>query len=352
MMPIRVVALAGIAGLLIGCVPDPTSVQPVIPTPSAKGVYIVNEGNFGRANATLSYYDLETFQVYNDVFTAVNHRSLGDVATGMVLRGSRGYIVVNNSNTIEILDLSTNVSVGTINTGSGTSPRRLAFLNDSLALVTNLYDNSVGIVDLSHEIISGKVGVGANPDGIAIAAGKAFVANSGFGSGTTVTVLNCASIPPTVQTTLTVGTNPAGVRVAGSGRVYVVCTGSYGDYSNPNDDTPASIYVIDPVTVTVVDSLPIGGHASDIAINGVDGLGYVATTDSVIRFDTRVDRRLGLFLPGNYYASGVEDVSGDVYLADPKTYTQPGTVYVYSATGQFRTSFDVGLIPGWFAFKR
>ncbi len=344
--------IPALAILLSGCVSDPASVRPVVPVPSAKGVYVVNEGNFGRANASLSYYDLESFRAYNDVFTAVNRRPLGDVATGMVLRGSRGYIVVNNSNAIEVIDLTNNLSAGTISTGPGTSPRRLAFVNDSVALVTNLYDNSVGIVDLSRGIVTGTVPVGANPDGIAIVAGKAFVANSGFGSGATVTVLDCAALPPAVLTTLTVGAYPSGVRMAASGRVYVVCGGSYGDYSNPGDDTPASIYVIDPVSVAVVDSLPVGGHAFDIAVNMVDGLGYVATTDSVIRFDTKVDRRLGLFLPGNFYAAGVEEVSGDVYLADPKNYTQPGTVEVYSATGQLRTSFDVGIIPGWFAFKR
>jgi YVTN family beta-propeller protein len=338
--------------LLPGCVKNPTSVQPVIPIPSAKGVYIVNEGVFQRSNSTLSYYDLSSFQIYNDVFEAVNHRQLGDVGTGMIIRGSRGYIVVNNSDKIEILDLATNISVGTIATGSGTSPKRLAFVNDSLALVTNLYANSVGIIDIPHQRVAGTIAVGSNPDGITLAEGKAFVANSGFGFGNTVSVLDLTSATPSVIATITVGVNPGGIHPGASGRIYVVCAGSYGDYSDPNDDTPCQLYLIDPISLKVADSVFIGGHAFDMAISDVDGTGYVPTADSVVRVDTRADRRIGLFLAGSYYSVGVEEVSGDVYLADPRNYTTPGTIYVYSSTGQLRTSFDAGVVPGWFAFKR
>jgi hypothetical protein len=48
----------------------------------------------------------------------------------------------------------------------------------------------------------------------------------------------------------------------------------------------------------------------------------------------------------------VEDVSGDVYLTDIRGYTRTGRVVVYSARGEYRTQFDVGLIPGSMAFKR
>ena len=198
-------------------------------------------------------------------------------------------------------------------------------------------------------------------DGIAIAADRAFIANSGFGTGNTVSVIDLSPfnaggdvsgvvLPP--PGSIRVGDNPGGVRVTPFGDVYVVCGGSYGDGVHPNTETPAKIFVIQPASLTVIDSIFIGGHAFDIAISAVDGTGYVASTDSVFRIDTRTHRNTGVFLSGYYYAVGVEEVSGDVYLADPKDYVQPGTVDVYAASGQLRTSFSVGVIPGWFAFKR
>lgn len=342
-------SMAIIIALQSGCVKDPTTAAPEIPIPSAKGVYIINEGNFGRANASLSYYDLESFRVFNDVFTAVNGKNLGDIAAGMCLRGNEGFIIVNNSQKIETIDLRTNVNTSTIPTGPGSSPRQMAFADDSVALVTDLYGNAVLKVNVRSRSVTGSIPVGDNPEGIAIVAGKAYVANSGFGSGNSLSVISLSSM--SVIRTIIVGVNPNGVQVTPSGMVYVVCTGSYGDFNDPLDDTPANIKVIDPASDAIIDSILIGGHAMNIAI-GADGMGYVASTTEVVRVDTRIHRATGTFKPGFYYSVGVEVVSGDVYLSDPKTYVQPGTVFVYAPNGQLRTQFDPGLIPGGFAFKR
>jgi hypothetical protein len=337
-----------LAGCLSGCVRDPVSALQEVPLPSARGVYIVNQGNFGRGNASLSYYDLNSFTVSGDVFRAVNGKNLGDIAQGMSIRGSSGYIVVNNSRKIEIIDLATNLNTGTISTGSASSPYQMAFANDTLALVTDLYADMVLVVNVALRRITGTVAVGANPTGIAIAQGKAYVANSGFGSGKTVSVISLASL--SVVSTIAVDDNPNGVEVTASGTVYVVCTGSY-DFSDPTQDTPARIAVIDPAADAVVDSILIGGHAMDIAV-GSDGTGYIATTSEVLRVDTRTNRVTGEFLAGSYYAVGVESSSGDVYLADAKDFVQPGMVSVFSSSGQFRIQFSAGIIPGAFAFKR
>lgn len=335
--------------LLGGCVQDPSSLAPSVPTPSATGVYILNEGNFGRSNSTLSYYDLESFRVERDVFFSVNNKVLGDVGNSMVLHGGFGYIIVNNSHKIEIIELATHRNVGTINVGAGKSPRQMVMLNDSTALVTALYDASVLEVDIKNKAVLRRIPVGANPEGIAIAAGKAFVANSGLGRGRTVSVINLASL--SVVRTLVVGDNPVGVQVTPSGFVYIVCVGFYNDLTNPDDDTPARIAVINPTTDALVDSVALGGHGYEIAIS-MDGKGYAPTTLGVVTVDTRIHRATGVFKPGEFYSIGIEEVSGDIYLADAKNYIQPGTVFVYAPDGRLRTQFDVGLIPGTFAFKR
>ncbi len=336
-----------LASSLAGCLKDPVSAIREVPVPSARGVYIVNQGNFGRANSSLSYYDLVSFGVYNDVFTAVNGKNLGDVAQSMTIRGSSGYVVVNNSQKIEIIDLSTNVNTGTIHTGSGSSPGVMAFADDSTALVTDIFANALLVVDVNSRRIKGSIPVGANPSGVAIAHGKAYVANSGFGSGRTVSVVSLSSL--SVTGTIGVADNPSGVEITPSGAVYVVCMGAY-DYTDPANDTPARIIVIDPASDAVTDSIFIGGHAPDIGI-AADGIGYVPSTSEVFRVDTRVNRVTGVFHEGAYSAVGVEVSSGDVYLADPKNYVQPGTISVFAPNGELRIRFDAGIIPGAFAFK-
>lgn len=336
-----------LAASFAGCVRDPVSAVREVPVPSARGVYIVNQGNFGRGNSSLTYYDLVSFGVYNDVFAAVNGKDLGDVAQSMTIRGSSGYIVVNNSQKIEMVDLATNVNTGTIHTGSGSAPGVMAFIDDSTALVTDIFANVLLVVDVNSRSLRGSIAVGPNPAGIALAHGKAYVANSGFGSGNTVSVVSLSGL--SVTSTVAVADNPSGIEVTPSGAVYVVCMGAY-DYTNPSNDTPARIVVIDPATDAVTDSILIGGHAPDIGI-GADGIGYVPSTSAVFRVDTRLNRVTGVFREGSYQAVAVEASSGDVYLADQKNFVQPGTISVFAPDGELRIQFDAGIIPGGFAFK-
>ncbi|MDH3253206.1 MAG: hypothetical protein OEM41_10470, partial [Ignavibacteria bacterium] len=135
------------------------------------------------------------------------------------------------------------------------------------------------------------------------------------------------------------------------GMVYVLCAGFYGSGSIPDDSTPAQVIVIDPRTTAIVDSIDIPGHAYTIAVSGT-GLAYVPSSDSVMVIDTRAHRVTGTFARGAFYAVGVEESSGDIYLSDAKNFAQPGEVLVYASDGQLRTRFTAGVIPGSFAFKR
>ena len=139
----KIISIIFFSLLLFSCKKDPVSPTIKPPLANAKGVYILNEGLFGSGSSSLSFYDVKKDSVYNDVFFAVNGRNLGDVGNDIKIRGTRAYIVVNNSNKIEIINTSNHQSIGTINIGAGTSPREIVFVNDSIALVTNLYDTSV-----------------------------------------------------------------------------------------------------------------------------------------------------------------------------------------------------------------
>ncbi|MCK5572998.1 MAG: YncE family protein, partial [Bacteroidetes bacterium] len=119
-------------GLISGCTSDPVAVPPGELNPTSRGVYILNEGLWGQANASLSHLDLDARTMRNGVFQAVNTRYLGDVGNHIVVRNGSAYIVVNNSDKIEIIDAQTHVSIGTIDAGQGKSPRQIAFVSDTL----------------------------------------------------------------------------------------------------------------------------------------------------------------------------------------------------------------------------
>ncbi|MBM4167451.1 MAG: hypothetical protein FJ218_11120 [Ignavibacteria bacterium] len=332
------------------CKKDPVSPTIKPPLANAKGVYVLNEGLFGSGTSSLSFYGVKKDSVYNDVFFAVNGRNLGDIGNDIKIRGTRAYIVVNNSNKIEIINTSNHQSVGTINIGAGMSPREIVFVNDSIALVTNLYDSSVVEVNLNQQTILKRIVVGANPEGIAITNGKAFVANSGLGSGSTLSIISLSSM--SVSNTITIGDNPVSVSVDKDGEVYVLCAGLYNDFGNPNDDTPAKIKIVNASTEQIVDSILIGGHSFSMAIGTILERGYVCADTAIISLNTKSNTTLGNFVNKNYYAVSIDESNGDVYCADAKNFTTNGSFSIYNSSGILRKTHNTGVLPTAFAYIR
>ena len=79
------------------------------------GVFIIHEGNFQGGNASLSFLNYFTGIMSNGVFSSANNDvPLGDVGQSMEVHNGKGFIVVNNSGKIEVVDLNGLSSAGTI----------------------------------------------------------------------------------------------------------------------------------------------------------------------------------------------------------------------------------------------
>ena len=73
--------------------PDPDHGDAIV----GKGVFVINEGTFGYANASLTFYDPVADTVANNLFYRVNGAPIGDVGESLALIDGKLYIVVNNS---------------------------------------------------------------------------------------------------------------------------------------------------------------------------------------------------------------------------------------------------------------
>ncbi len=141
---------------------------------NGNGVFIINEGNFRLGNGSLSFYSYDSVKIINDIFSKVNNRILGDVPNSMKIFGNYAYIIVNNSGKIEVVDKNTFKSVKTI-TGL-VSPRNIAFVDSRKAYVTSMYSDSIAIIDLNENSISGFINIRRTSDAIEVTGQKAFVA--------------------------------------------------------------------------------------------------------------------------------------------------------------------------------
>jgi YVTN family beta-propeller protein len=341
--------------VISGCQSNPAG--PSGSTPGAPtGVYVVNEGNFQRGNSSLTFYMPDSNKAFQNVFALANGRDLGDTGNDIVVYGGKAYIVVNGSQKVEVISTVDHKSVGTLQFQGQRSPYNIVIVNDAKAYVSNLMDSSVTAFNPSTlQIVSDRIKVGANPQGIAVANGKLYVCNSGFGSDNTITVLNAGT--GTLIKSLVVGDSPSAVGVGVGNSIIVKCDGKT-DYSNAANDTPGSISVIntdnDVVVIKAILPIVTYGHPGRMTVSS-KGYGYFAGKTGVIRI-TFTASTLNVegtpFAAMQAYGLTIDDATDRLYATDPKDYVQSGEVVVFDSKGVEYKRFAAGIIPGAIAFKQ
>ena len=148
----------------------------------------------------------------------------------------------------------------------------MAVYNDNTAYVACSISEKVLKVDLTSKAVVDTIDAGVGATGIIVYNGKVYVANTAFdgtnytyGQGT-VTVIDATN--DNVIKTINVGMNPQDIALAPDGRLHVVCTGDYFSVFG-------KVFIINPSTNAVVDSVLVGGSPGSIRISDVDKLGYL-----------------------------------------------------------------------------
>jgi YVTN family beta-propeller protein len=327
-------------------------IKPPFPsTQTTAGLYILNQGLFNDNNSTLSYYDYSSKTVTADKFKAANNRGLGDTGNDVEIYGSKMYIVVNVSSTIEVANAATATTIKQIplfNGSTARQPRDVVFYKNN-AFVTS-YDGTVAVIDTASLAVTQLITVGANPEQLAVANGKLYVANSGGLNypvyNNTVSVIDLSTLK--VIKTINVIVNPQNVGVDNYGNVYVL---SAGDYNTIN----SGLTVINDNTDVVTSSGSFDG--SNMVIQG-DNAYFItsANTIKVYNLKTQTVTTSNFVTDGTTfktpYSIAVDGTSGEVFVTDAKDYVSNGTVYVFDKSGKKEYSFTAGINPGKIAFYK
>ncbi|HRN42736.1 MAG TPA: hypothetical protein PK649_11780, partial [Vicingus sp.] len=190
---------------------------------SSTDVLIINEGTFGWTNASISLYNKENNNVNQNVFkNANNGTNLGDVAQSFLQINDKGYIVVNNSNKIEVVNISDFTSLATI-TGFN-SPRYMLKINDSKAYVTDLYSNSIQIVNLNSNTISGNISVQGWTEQLVLLNDTAYVCDM---TNNNILIIN--TITDVLIDSIKVGISPNSLVIDKNKKLWVMCSGGFNE---------------------------------------------------------------------------------------------------------------------------
>lgn len=316
------------------------------------GVFIVNQGSFTVGNSSLSYFQTTNNVVYKDVFTAVNSVPLGDVAQSIFIDDELAYIVVNNSGLVYVIDRWTAEYQGTID--SLTSPRHFLKISDSKAYVSDLFSNSVSIVNPKTYAKTGEIKVDRSTEEMAMVGNEVFVANwSGYNQplkNDKILVVNTAN--DQLVDSIKVGIEPNSMVVDKNSNLWVLCSGGF-----ENEEIP-SLWKIDPVSHNVIDTLIFSElelNPQSLEINGAgDSLFYLnygvykmAITDSELPESVFIAEDQNRY----FLALGVDPKNGTLFISNPLDYFSEGLVYRFDRYGNYKEQFGVGVIPGAFGFN-
>lgn len=335
---IRFILVMAVLLVAAGCKKDdPDKPKGEVP---AKGLIVINEGNYTFGNASITLYNPDTKAVTEDVFTNTNGRPLGDVAQSMTVVGGLGYIVVNNSGKIEVVNMTDFSQVASI---SGLiSPRYMLPLGDGRAYVTDLYAEAITIIDLNSNTITGTIALPGWTEQLALADGKVFVCNY---DSSRVEVIDPATDTKTGH--IAVQGGPSQIVIDANAKLWVSGAKKIGG-------NEASLNRIDPQNRSLELSIPLTNSATNLTISAdgktlyflQNGVKQMPITDSQVPADVVIAAN-GRTL----YGLGLNVNASEIYVSDALDYNQKGLIYRYNAADYtVIDSFKAGIIPGTFLF--
>jgi len=275
----------------------------------------------------LAHIDTETGAVTSSV--GVLHTYPNDV----VIQGDYAFVVNSgvDQGTLQRFELETWL-LTELGIGTGWNCWAALPLTDGNLAVSATLNNSICMVNSeTMQLLSIVNGVAPNPEWMDADNDLLYVACGGWGAGESVVVINITT--GTVVNTFTAGTNCQSLISHGNGKLFVTCSGTYG-----NDD--GSVVVLNSTTGAVEATLPVGGFPGFSAAS--NGTFYTADPwgGGVFAIDMETltvlhDKDDPFCTGGNGLAA---DESGNLWVTD----SMNGEVRVYDETKTLVHTYTVG----------
>lgn len=335
------------------------------PASAVKGVYLLNEGNFNANKATLDYVDYTTGVYRKNIYNQVNPevtKGLGDVGNDIAVYGSKLYVVVNNSNKIEVLNAKTGkriTQIDLLNCRYITFRQNKAYVSAYLSAIgnANAPNGIVAEIDTANLQIERRVNVGRQPEEMAIIGNKLYVANSGGYSPPnyerTVSVVDLTTFTETGRIDVAINLNQ--IKADRYGDLYITSRGDYLSTSpklyvvNAQSGQIKKVFDIPSRTITLDDD-----QLYIISSNSGNALPRYNYQVLNVNTETRLSQPfitdgtdLSISQP---YGLAINPATKEVLLTDARDYVTPGTLYCFDANGKQKWKVTTGDVPAHFAF--
>lgn len=319
-------------GLLCALATTAAQAVTVIPGPSTCTgggcAYITNYGS----------NSVSVIDTSSDAVVATIPVGTGPYGVAVSSDGSRVYVTNYVGNSVSVIDSGSNTVIATV--PIATRPYGLAVSpNGRWVYVAAYYSNNVSVIDTATNAVVAVVPVGQRPHGIAVNRDntRVYVANYATNN---VSVIDVASNTVLATIALPAGSNPMGLTIRPDGsRLYVT---GYGNNT---------LYEIDAASNTVVANVPTGNHPWGVAVSpdqrtiyvaNYNGSASVATSVSVIDAATYAVTSVPLPLGAAPIGVTVNPNGWPVYVA---SYSDGKVYAIDTYTNTVIDTIGVGLRP-------
>lgn len=332
--------------LFLGCKKNEVGPQHIDGTPYYKTngnkVVIGCEGNFGWGNASMSIYNAETKVNSNAVFNTQNNIPLGDVFQSSTLFNGDLFLVVNNSNKVVVIDTANFLIKGTVSGLS--SPRYLLGVSPSKAYISDLYSNTISIINPLTYQVTGSIAVSDWTEQMLLVNQTAYVTQKGTDQLLLIDVATDMLID-----SIAVGREPNSLVLDAFDNLWVLCSGGV------NESLP-SLVQINTSTNSVTKELFFNSISESPNNLNIDTSGTQLLYLNNDLFQQSISENTISTQPkinaGNivYYGLGINPNNNEIYLSDAIDYVQAGKVYRYTFDAVQIDNFSTGIIPQDFTF--
>jgi YVTN family beta-propeller protein len=316
----------------------------------SNGVFIVNEGVYSKANATVGFFGYSADSITNNIFEKVNARPVGDLLQSICKHESKAYLIVNGSSKIEVVTAEGFKSTGVIE--GLKNPRYMVVVNN-IGYVSQWGQDpnkpgSVAVVNLATLKVTSTIATGTGPEGVTLIKDKIWVANcGGYVTDSTITIID--PLTNKVERNIIVGYNPQEVVEDKNGDVWVLCSGDWTGHTSSLDklsganNTLGTRFIIGsfdhPMKLEI-------NKAKDLILYG-GGFEFSGIWKVAISATSLPEKA---FIDGGFYSLSINPNNDEIFAFDAGDFISNGKMIRYKMDGTKINAYTVGINPNGATF--
>ncbi|WP_223605992.1 YncE family protein [Chryseobacterium sp. OSA05B] len=320
---------------IVSCSNDNNDEQEVF---YGNGFLIANEGTYGKPEGDVTFVSADLNFKQDNLFALNNGALLGDVLQMIAFKGENAYLLLNNSNRIQIVNRFNFKATGEIKAELN-SPRYMAFANNNIYVTNDKFngDKFVSIYKASDLSFIKKITFTDAVERVVEAGNNIFVQNASFGFGNKITYINTSSND--IQSTITLPNGNINKIISNNQNVYAIAGGTTDSYIYQISSTGSITKTTTLTGIANAKNLEISNgkfyFSSDKKVYTMDMSATTVPTAPLFTVANSVDNYSALY--------GFSVINDKIFTSDSNGFTQASKIVVYSTTGSVIRTFTSGI---------